>query len=489
MESPAYDPALARAYTRVGVMLRDKWRLDRLLGYGGMAAVYAGTHRNGSRGAIKMLHPELSLDSEARQRFLREGYVANAVNHPSVVRVLDDDIAEDGSVFIVMELLEGETLDERVHRLGNPLSPQEVLCAIDPVLSALAAAHEKGIVHRDIKPDNLFVNHDGTVKLLDFGVARLPDAPVTVTRSGSMVGTPAFMPPEQALGRNDQIDARSDLWALGATLFYLLSGRLVHDASTPNEHLVAAATRRAPALRSVLPEVPETVATFVDRALSFEPDLRWQTAESMQDALREVYADLAGSSVETAPRLDVPRSGPVDPEATLVMRPLTATTGNASAGARSVSPASLARPTSKPLMWGAAAAALVAVVAIAGGAFVLGRQSSPATTPAALPSASVAEAPAPSPPDEAPPPASAAPVASAPPPAAPIPDAAPTGRIRVVVRHGRCTIKVGDLDYDDRPLSLPVGDHVVTCKPEKGPKKKQRVKVREGEERVVTFAL
>jgi serine/threonine-protein kinase len=470
----------------VGSWLRDKWRLDRLLGYGGMAAVYAGTHRNGSRGAIKMLHPELSMDSEARQRFLREGYVANAVNHPSVVRVLDDDVAEDGSVFIVMELLEGETLDERLHRLGHPLSPQEVLCAIDPVLSALAAAHEKGIIHRDIKPDNLFVNHDGTVKLLDFGVARLPDAPVTVTRSGSMVGTPAFMPPEQALGRNDQIDARSDLWALGATVYYLLSGRLVHDATTPNEHLVAAATRRAPALVTVVPEVPDTVAAFVDRSLAFEPDARWQDAVAMQDALRETYADLAGSSVETAPRLDVPRSGPVDPEATLVMRPLTATTGNALAGAHSVSPASLARPN-KPLVLGVVAGALVLAFAIATGAFVLGRQSSPAAAPpVATPSSSAVE-PIPAVPEPPAPPPAAAPVASAP-PAAPV-DAAPMGRVRVVVRRGRCVVKVGDLDYDDTPLAVPVGDHVVTCKPEKGPKKKQRVKVREGAERVVTFEL
>ena len=145
-----------------------------------------------------MLHLELSLDAEVKRRFLREGYLANAVEHPSVVRVIDDDVADDGSVFIVMELLSGETLDARWERSGRHLPAEEVLCAIDPVLSVLVAAHEKGIVHRDIKPENIFVCHDGTVKLLDFGIARLRDASGTATRSGSTMGTPAFMPPEQA---------------------------------------------------------------------------------------------------------------------------------------------------------------------------------------------------------------------------------------------------------------------------------------------------
>src|SRR5262249_31230490 len=146
---------------------------DRLLGIGGMAAVYAATHRNGSRGAIKMLHTEMSIDAEVKRRFLREGYVANAVDHPGTVKVLDDDTAEDGSVFIVMELLEGETLEARADRQGGRIPPGELLPLIDQLLDVLAAAHARGVVHRDIKPENVFVTTAGAVKLLDFGIARL----------------------------------------------------------------------------------------------------------------------------------------------------------------------------------------------------------------------------------------------------------------------------------------------------------------------------
>src|SRR3954468_18638644 len=112
-QEEASDPISLRAQARVGAVVREKWRLDRLIGVGGMAAVYAGTHRNGKRGAVKMLHLELSVDEQARVRFLREGYAANAVNRPGAVSVLDDDVSEDGSVFLVMELLDGHTLDDR----------------------------------------------------------------------------------------------------------------------------------------------------------------------------------------------------------------------------------------------------------------------------------------------------------------------------------------------------------------------------------------
>src|SRR5580704_7491550 len=185
--SGANDSAAERAHARVGTTLHNKWRLERLLGVGGMAAVYAATHRNGARGAIKMLHLQVSLDAEARRRFLREGYLANAVGHPGAVSVLDDDVAEDGSAYLVMELLEGESLETRAERRGGRLPPAEVLVYADRLLDVLAAAHHKGIVHRDIKPDNVFVTQDGTLKLLDFGIARLRDGrgSATMTADGA----------------------------------------------------------------------------------------------------------------------------------------------------------------------------------------------------------------------------------------------------------------------------------------------------------------
>src|SRR5689334_18131878 len=145
------DAVTRRAQARIGTLLRSKWRIDRVLGIGGMAAVYEGTHRNGKRGAIKMLHLELSVDPEARARFLREGYVANNVGHPGAVSVLDDDVADDGSVFVVMELLEGKTIEALAEqRPTGRLGISEAFRLIEQLLDTLAAAHDKGIVHRDL---------------------------------------------------------------------------------------------------------------------------------------------------------------------------------------------------------------------------------------------------------------------------------------------------------------------------------------------------
>jgi len=198
------DPLVERSRERVGITLKDKWTLDALLGVGGMAAVYSATHRNGMRVAVKMLHPELSLNPEVRTRFLREGYVANRVEHSGAVTVLDDDANDDGAVFLVMELLDGETLAHRFERKARSLGVPQILLIADQVLDVLVAAHEKQIVHRDIKPDNIFLTRSGSVKLLDFGIARLRElsSQSSATRSGSTMGTPAYMAPEQVRARS-----------------------------------------------------------------------------------------------------------------------------------------------------------------------------------------------------------------------------------------------------------------------------------------------
>jgi serine/threonine-protein kinase len=279
---------LAKARKRVGKTLSGKYRLDRLLGVGGMASVYAATHlRNANCVAVKILHSELSVDRENVARFLREGYAANSVGHRGTVRVLDDDRAEDGSIFLVMELLEGETLDARSARTDSKLAVAEVVRIIRALLNVLAAAHANGIVHRDVKPENVFLTHDGEVKVLDFGIAQLRQTSSARTGAGTVVGSPAFMPPEQALGRTDQIDATSDVWAVGATAYLLLSGRLVHTGSTPAEMTVFAATRPAPALATVAPEVPAAIAQVIDRALAFRREDRWPSAQAMRDALTQ----------------------------------------------------------------------------------------------------------------------------------------------------------------------------------------------------------
>lgn len=294
MEDPGRHSAEARARTRLGRVLKSKWRLDRLIGVGGMGAVYAATHRNGREVAVKMLHASLSQDDEVRGRFLREGYVANKIKHPGAVIVLDDDIDDqDGSVFLVMELLEGQTVESLWRHRGQRLAPSDVLRIADSVLDVLAVAHAQGIVHRDIKPDNIYLSNEGVVKILDFGISRLREVSAVselATRSGFFMGTPAFMAPEQARARWSEMDARSDLWALGATMFTLLSGRLVHEADTVNEVLLAAMTKRAPSLRDVAPDCPPEVVRIVDRALAFDKTERWLDAASMQVAVREALA-------------------------------------------------------------------------------------------------------------------------------------------------------------------------------------------------------
>jgi serine/threonine-protein kinase len=293
---PNDDEVAARAQSRVGAWLKDKYRLDRILGIGGMAVVYAATHRNQAEFAVKVLHPELSMRREVRNRFLREGYAANSVRHSGAVLVVDDDIADDGAAFLVMELLQGEPLETLWERAGRRLAPKAVIGAGWQLLDVLSAAHEKSIVHRDIKPANVFVTNEGAVKVLDFGIARLCDVAVSgsATQAGVMMGTPAFMAPEQAMAKGDAIDAQSDVWSVGATLFTLLSGQLVHGGDNATQLLISAATSPAPPLARVAPDVPPALAHVIDRALAFDKALRWPSAAAMREALREASFAMFG---------------------------------------------------------------------------------------------------------------------------------------------------------------------------------------------------
>jgi serine/threonine-protein kinase len=186
--------------SRLGQTLNGKWRVERLLDLGGMGAVFEATHRNGRRAAIKVLHKQYARDPEICRRFLREGYVANKIDHPGAVTILDDDTAEDGAPYLVMELLDGESLAQWLKRVGGRLPPSEVLGVARQVLDVLEVAHSAGIVHRDIKPANVFLTRQGLAKLLDFGIARVLDGAVSLHRTaeGVMLGTAGYMAPEQA---------------------------------------------------------------------------------------------------------------------------------------------------------------------------------------------------------------------------------------------------------------------------------------------------
>ena len=303
-------PPKSAAEARVGCTLRGKWRLDALLGIGGMAAVYAATHRNGTRAAVKILHHEISLNAAFRRRFLREGQIANMVGHEGAVKVLDDDTSEDGSVYLVTELLEGETLEDRCDRCGGTLAEEEVLSIADRILDVLAAAHAKDLVHRDLKPENIFLTRAGQVKVLDFGIARARSlsSETTATQAGAMLGTPPYMAPEQARGLWDEVDGRTDLWACGATMFRLLTGRLVHRGRTPAEELLSAMSKPAPPVSSIAPAVSPALARLVDRALAFDRHDRWPDAAAMQEAVRNAYLQDHAAPLSEAPRLVVPAS-------------------------------------------------------------------------------------------------------------------------------------------------------------------------------------
>jgi eukaryotic-like serine/threonine-protein kinase len=293
----------------IGTVLQDKWRIDSKIARGGVATVFRGMDREGKTAAIKIMHPQYSRNDDVRRRFLREGYTANKVEHPGVVRVLEDGASSDGTPYIVMELLDnGELLEERRERLGGRLAAGEVVRVCEQVLDVLATAHDKGIVHRDIKPDNIFVLADGTVKVLDFGIAHIKEAALKhePTATGLLLGTPEFMSPEQAVGVRGQIDAKTDIFSLGATMFTLLSGEAVHVYETLSALLLAVATRQARSLSSAkFKDLPRELVAIVDKALALEKPRRWPSARAMQEALAELRQrlPLAGEAKPSTARM------------------------------------------------------------------------------------------------------------------------------------------------------------------------------------------
>jgi serine/threonine protein kinase len=297
---------------RVGQSLRGKYTLERLLGVGAMAAVYAARHRNGGTFAVKVLHDSIGLQKDLRMRFLREGYIANRIDHPNIVRILDDDVDEaSGSAFIVMEMLDGMTLEAEWVAGGRRLPLGRVVAVSIQLLEVLEAAHGAGVVHRDIKPDNIFALRAGGIKVLDFGIARLMDASKQATGSGLMLGTPEFASPEQAGGRVADVGPRSDIYSVGATMFTLLTGQFVHPGRSATEVMVFAATRPARSILDVDHTVDPRLANVVDKALSFEIEQRWQNAPQMRRALGTVpVVPVAGITADAARRSLTPKMVP-----------------------------------------------------------------------------------------------------------------------------------------------------------------------------------
>lgn len=424
------NPTTQRAAQRVGMLLKGRWRLDSLIGVGGMAAVYAATHRNGSRVAIKVLNPEFAAQPEFVARFMREGYVANKIEHPASVRVVDDD-NEDGVAFLVMELLSGHSLERYARRGQGRLPLVQVMRIGDQVLDLLAVAHRNGILHRDIKPANIHMTATGEVKVLDFGIARLAeqagDAVATVT--GAALGTPAYMPPEQARGRWTQVDPRTDLWALGATLHALILGDRPRRAETVQEEMLLAMTAPLHPLRVAMPSTPPQLLAFIEKATAFEMDGRFTDAPSMQAALRQVSASLNLPSMPPAAlgvgaAIDGPHpatggggSGPKVDTAPMVFGghggtgggtggagPGTGGTGAGPGTLHATESSHAAPPPKSRLLMAASVFVVTLVVGVAVGAKLILPSHPVASAGPSAPPSSVADAAAASPPPVAPPP-------------------------------------------------------------------------------------
>jgi eukaryotic-like serine/threonine-protein kinase len=277
--------------SRVGEVVGEKYRLVRLLGEGGMGTVYEARHDViGRRFAVKFLHAELASHPEILARFRREAQAAGSLENENIAAVTDFGSSPDGAPYIVMEFLEGQDLAKVLAQTG-PLPVQRAAHILIQVCRGLFAAHGRGIVHRDLKPENLLLQTRGDggdlVKILDFGIAKLKSTehrPEAATRTGITLGTPYYMPPEQARGQKE-LDERADIYALGVILFELLSGQKPHNGENYNAILYSILMQAAPRIETYRPDLPPELAALVHRAMAADANERPQSVSELSEAL------------------------------------------------------------------------------------------------------------------------------------------------------------------------------------------------------------
>ena len=267
----------------------DRYRIERLLGQGGFGTVYRARHvHTDATVALKLLKKELGADQSMLDRFMREAKAAGAVGSEHIVGVLDAGVT-DGQAFLALEFLDGWDLKDLVYREGGD-DPQRLIQITLQVLEGLAAAHAKGIVHRDMKPANVFIVRRGErdfVKLLDFGISKMHQEGETsgLTMTGVAMGTPTYMAPEQFFDARS-VDGRSDLYSVAVMLYELLAKRLPFEAQSYAELVVKVRTEVPPPLSTLAPGVPTPLCAAINKGLARDREHRWQTAQQMGDALR-----------------------------------------------------------------------------------------------------------------------------------------------------------------------------------------------------------
>ena len=295
----------------VGEVVAERYELEELVGTGGMSSVYRARDQQLDRNvALKILHERHLEDEEHVERFRREARAVARLSHPNIVTVIDRGESEDGSQFIVFELVDGENLKELIEREG-PLSVDEALRLAIGVARGLAFAHAAGLIHRDVKPQNVMISDDGRPQVTDFGIARSLDIERGVTQTGTVLGTSNYIAPEQASG--EHVDACSDIYSLGVVLFELLTGTLPFEG----ENFVAIAMRHinepAPDVRAIRPEIPPRVAAAVDRALQKDPRRRFKSMDEFASELEAARKDAKNGVVDTAKTVVTKASKPRRP--------------------------------------------------------------------------------------------------------------------------------------------------------------------------------
>ncbi|MFO0743326.1 MAG: serine/threonine-protein kinase [Labilithrix sp.] len=442
--------------SRVGTIIASKYRLDEELGRGGMGAVYRVFHlRVHKVFALKMLLGEVAKHRSIASRFLLEAQAAGRIGHPGILDVYDVGEDADGTPFLVMELLRGEALSTLIRR--ERIEVDAALWIAMEVLDILSAAHRAGIIHRDVKPQNVFVTEHGEtrgVKLLDFGIAKFSGVAAdgsALTRSGEIIGSPLYMAPEQAKGEPD-LDDRADVWSVGAMLFEMLTGTCAHAATTPVAVLAKILTETAPPASSKNPSVPVEADAIVAKALRIDRSERWPDAKTMRDALAEARASLGHSGPPSLPKPQRPSVAPLSTDrtpgaitSTLMQSDPPPAPSHPPESVAATEQQHAAQGTTVPTRNQRSPLVTVAAVALATGAlFVIGKQlQTPPPAPPSVPAAVQAPSapPAPLPPVSAEPVVSASPapvVADAGKPAPVAAPAPPKCAPGEVVSNGHC---------------------------------------------------